>query len=326
MSYQHLLATANETVTVPWTGGRTIASKDRTFKVEGRLPSEQGWHTFAITGGRKATWKESAFADDSLLVGKTLHGYLVGNRFIADGSSFAPNVFTSNTDVVYLREEGLERFARIRVCKWPDGRLIYAGQDFPLGPEDAVARAFQDRKDSVSDIPFVTPSLATAFYVETYIRVEAQRQRAEAERLAREVEARRMMEERRANLIRQLGDGQGRRAMAALDFESAAKAALQIADAELLDHRTGRNQEMVVQFRYLNRRFECVVDKNTLQVLDAGICLTDERTGRKDDTLLTLESLPPTIGQAIRENRLVVFRHVDGNRTYNYREDDYDDD
>jgi hypothetical protein len=58
-------------------------------------------------------------------------------------------------------------------------------------------------------------------------------------------------------------------------------------------------------------------------VVDSGICLQDHRTGVKGDTRFTLESLPTVIGEAIRTGKLVVYRHVDGDRDYD--NDDWDD-
>jgi hypothetical protein len=105
--------------------------------------------------------------------------------------------------------------------------------------------------------------------------------------------------------------------MAKLDFGAAAKAALAVGGAELLDWRDSRVAgEAVVQFRYLGRRFECVAQKATLRIVDSGICLVDHHTGFRGDTLLTLESLPGTIAQATREHKLVVFRHVDDRGGY----------
>jgi hypothetical protein len=42
----------------------------------------------------------------------------------------------------------------------------------------------------------------------------------------------------------------------------------------------------------------------------------------KGDTRFTLESLPTVVGEAIRTGKLVVYRHVDGDRGY---DDDWDD-
>jgi hypothetical protein len=55
-----------------------------------------------------------------------------------------------------------------------------------------------------------------------------------------------------------------------------------------------------------------VVHAPTLRIVDAGICLEAHVTGERGDNRFTLESLPAVLEEAIRTNRLVVFRHVDG--------------
>ena len=91
-----------------------------------------------------------------------------------------------------------------------------------------------------------------------------------------------------------------------------ARIALAISGAELLDHREGVHQgEMTIQYRFRNRRLECVCHRDTLRIIDAGVCLTDHR-GETGDARFTLESLPPVIGQAMDERRLVIRRHIDG--------------
>jgi hypothetical protein len=101
------------------------------------------------------------------------------------------------------------------------------------------------------------------------------------------------------------------------DFEAAARAALAVGGAEYLDHRKAvQRNEMIVRFRFLRRRFECTCDHNTLQIIDSGICLTahgdDEfADGIKGDSFFSLESLPSVIAEADREEKLVVYRHVD---------------
>jgi hypothetical protein len=54
--------------------------------------------------------------------------------------------------------------------------------------------------------------------------------------------------------------------------------------------------------------------------------LTDHRTGEKGDTLFTLESLPAVVRQAIKEHKLVVYRHADGADWRNEPDDDWEDD
>ena len=104
-------------------------------------------------------------------------------------------------------------------------------------------------------------------------------------------------------------DREARGVRAAVDFEAAASAALRVSGATLLDVQPNfQPDEMIVRFRFRSRRFECVVHKMTLQVVDAGICLTDSFTGERGDSYFTLESLPAVIKQAMDEGALVVFR------------------
>lgn len=322
MSWQDLIAPSDKYVTVPWTGGREVRSEGRMFLTHGRMPQEHGWHTFKVTAPRVVSWHgaRKEVDTDALLGGcKITRGYLVADRLIPDGAMVVldPLKIMEQTETVYLIEPGLERFARVRVARWEDGRLIYMGQDFPLGPEGEVSSAYQDQKDSVTNISGVTPALDLAFRFETWNRVEGARLRAEAARIAREEEARLALEERRGALARQLGTGEGRREMARVDFGEAVRAALQVSGAELLDWRDAHVAgEAVVQFRFMNRKFECVCQKQTLRIVDAGICLQDHQTGRRDDNLLSIEAIPGVIAQAIREHKLVVFRHVDDRGGY----------
>jgi len=51
------------------------------------------------------------------------------------------------------------------------------------------------------------------------------------------------------------------------------------------------------------RRFECVIDTNSLQFMDAGICLDGS------DRELNLASLPSAVREAIESGQLHVFRN-----------------
>ena len=192
---------------------------------------------------------------------------------------------------------------------YEDGPLIYHDQEFPEGPEEDVMNAFLDRKGSVSDIKGVSPALDAAFRMESWQRAEAERRRIELEKLRREEEERLAVEQRRQEMVEKLGDGAGRREMATVDFNEAARAALAVGGAELLDVRTSHRQEKVVRYRLDGRRYECICNTR-LQIIDSGICLQDHNTGEKGDTYFTLESLPAVVRQADREGRLVVYRHV----------------
>lgn len=311
MSWRDLLAPEHETIVLPWLGGNSLRSASRTWTLAGRAPREHGWYVFKIEG-RTAHLSGPAEAQPDLLIGQE-RGYLVGDRLVPDGSRVEsdPKQIATYSEKVFLLEPGLDRFARVcagRVYK--DGPLVYKQPEMPLGPEDDVLTAFLDNKPSVLDIKGVSPALEAAFRLESWQRDETQRRRVELERLRREEEARREKEARRKQLVEQLGDAKGRRDLAKVDFAEAAKAALRVGDAELLDHRKHvQRGEWVVKYRLDGRRFECVCDDN-LRIVDAGICLIDHDTDERGDTFFTLESLPGVVREAIRIGRLVVFRHV----------------
>jgi len=332
MSWRDLLQKQDETVVLPWIAGRELRSKDRVFNVDGRLPREPGWNAFRIQGrtARLLAGDEARpFLENCESPPGPLDfhitGYLVGDRLVRDDVTVDPDPskISEHSEPVWFVEDGIDRFTRVRAGRvFKDGPLFYEGMEFPLGPEDEVQRAYQDRKASLSDIKAVVPALDAAFRMETWRRSEVERLRAEAEERRRKEEEELRKAEQRKELQEKLGDGAGRRAMAAVDFDAAAKAALAVGGAEFLDARPSRNRgEMIVTFRMLNRRFECTCDRNTLQLIDSGICLIDHATGEKGDKYFTLESFPTVIRQADRERRLVVFRHVDGGDDRDDRED-----
>lgn len=320
MGWKDLLQQADETLVVPWLGGRSFQTASRSFEIEGRLPQEVGWQEFNISGGRKVRWKGAAApkTDDLKFIER---GYLVGDHLVRDEIRVEvdPAKIYEFAVPVALVEEGFDRFTRVSAGSLTKGGpLVFIGQEMPLGPETDVLNAFLDNVRTLKDVKGVPPALDAAFRVESWQRAEVARRRAEAERRQREEEERRAAEERRRQLAEQLGTGAGRREMARVDFGQAARAALAVGEAEYLDHRRGlRRGEMVVKFRLDRRRFECTCNEYTLQIIDAGICLTahyddeDFAEGTRGDTFFTLESLPAVIRQAEREHRLVVLRRFD---------------
>jgi len=274
--------------------------------VKGRQPPEHGWYEFELLARKAVRWK-AIEAPWGALTG-ILTGYLVGDRFIPERATRVEadlGQLVRDFERAHLIEMGLDRFVRVSVGRFfEDGPLIYQGQEMPLGPEMDVLQVFLDEARSVAKVAGVSPALDAAFRIESWRRVEAEKAR-------RKEQERREQEERRQQLIEQLGDGVGRRAMAAENFGEAARAALAVGGAHYQDHRRGtRRGEMVVRFRLMGRRFECTCDEKTLRIIEAGVCLTDESTGVRGDELFTLESLPDVIQQAEDEGVLVVFRHV----------------
>lgn len=321
MGWQDLLQAEDETIVLPWAGGKTLHSKDRRWQL-GRLPPEHGWHTFTLSG-RKAAWKAPGEANPDQLA-KRVKGYLVGDRLLLDDVFVDPDpskLMESSVEL-HLIEPGVDRFVRV-IAGELGGLIFYEMLDMPLGPEEEVKQAFVNRAATVDNIRGVPPALDAAFRLETWRRVETARRRVEAEQARREAEERHQREEQRRQLVEQLGDAQGRRQMAQVDFGEAARAALAVGGATYLDHRDSFNRnEVIVQFRYEQRQFECTCDRTTFRIIDSGICLIDHATGEKGDTYFTLESFPGVIREAIARRKLVVFRHI-GERYDG--DDDYDD-
>lgn len=312
MGWQDLLEKDDEQIVLPWLGGQVLFGVGgRRWDLQRPFPAEQGWYWFRIRS-KKAFFLDKTDPPADILLSTPVRGYLVGDRIVPDGVRVDPDPkrIAEQTNPVYLVEPGLSRFVRVLAAHTDDGALVYLSEDMPLGPEADVLQAYYKKATSVAHIKGVTPALDAVFRMETYQREEAERRRQEIERQRKEDEERRQQETRRQQLARQLGDGRGRREMALVDFRQAARAALVVGGAEYLDHRPSvRKGEFVVTFRQQRRTFECVCS-DTLQIVDAGICLINHATGERGDTRFTLESLPGVIRQAIHEGKLVVFRHV----------------
>lgn len=314
MSWTDLLEeTDPEERVLPWYGYPRVHDHQRSWTISGPKPPEHGWFRFSTPGGRSCELlsPEPQEPDPEWGIGHVvIHGYLIGDRMVYDNIPMVTSDISRCTVRAFCVPLGLERFARASFARCFEGP-VFLSQEFPLGPEQEVIEAYQDRKESVNDIPGVTPALDLAFRWCSHQRRRAEERRAELERLRQEEERKRAEEERVRKLMRDAGTAMGRRALAARDFETAAREALRVSGAELLDCRQSRRRgEMVVQYRFRRRRLECVVDRTTMNVIDAGVCLTDHDTGEKGDTYFTLESLPGVIGEAMDLDKLVVWRHA----------------
>ena len=311
MGWRDLLESPDATVTLPWVGGATLTGPTQSWKIAGVAPREHGWYTWQLHG--RHVQLQAAAEPNPELLGHRETGYLVGNRFLSDqiGQLHLALPYAA-APIAHLIGDAADRFTRIVVGKIVrHGPLFYHSPAMPLGPEDEVLTAYLDRVPALTHIKGVTPALDAAFQLECWHRTQTERRRAELERCARAAAEQAAREARRQQLVAQLGDGAGRRAMAAVDFTAAARAALTIGGAELLDDRPGAYpNERIVRYRFLGQRLECVCHARTLQIISSGICLTDESTGVNGETWLTLESLPAVVKEADDRGRLVILRHI----------------
>jgi hypothetical protein len=310
MGWRDLLQAEDEHVVFPWVGGRRLYEAQRVLTIEGKSPSEHGWHRFHVTG-RKARWQAEALPEPERFVERH-EGYLIGDRLVPDAVVIGTDMaaLQQRCPEVHLIEPGLDRFVRVSAGRLTaDGPLVFEGPAFPLGAEDDVLDAFLVGLEDVGHVPRVPPALDAVFRIERWRQTEAEKRRRQEQARRRQQAKRERQLDLRRQLVERLGDGALRRQVAREDFGEAARAALAIGGATLLDYRQAYHaSEAVVRFGYQRRRFECTCDRQTLRIIDAGICLIDHHTGARGDERFTLESLPGVIDQATREGVLVVFR------------------
>ena len=287
-----------QTVNAVWVGGSLLfygdpIYGDRTWRIGPPLPEEHGWYMWRAEG-RVVTKIGPASGDTPPPYAPPVRGYLCGGRIAREGQK--------TLEPVMLVPAGLLPFARVVAARyWADGPLVFLREELPLGPEDDLRCAFEDRL-GVETVKGVTPELEAVFRQLVKIRDDAEARQARAEVASRAAEARLLEERRRAAIEAFVGTGAGRRRVALSDFEAAARAALRVGGAELLGVQP-QGDRFVVRYRTAARRFECVADAS-LNVLDAGICLDG------DDELCTLETLPMVVRQAIQLGVLHVYRYA----------------
>lgn len=321
MSWRDLL-TVPERAVLPWLGGAWVSRADSPmrWRLLRRL-RHHDWYEFELVANAATPSSLDPAPRPLDLTGPSMTGYLVGDRLVPDTQAVRCPSELLQLPRLHLLDDGpLDRFARVSAVVWASTPLVlvYQGQVFPSGPEPEVQMAYEDRLSSLDHVQGVSPGLEAAFRFEVGQRAAAEQRRAAALRRAQEEAAEQARLARRQAIAARLGDGAGRREMARVDFAAAAQAALAVGGAVYLDHRpsAGVPLEMTVRFRFQDRRFECTCHAHTLQVIDAGICLTAEydsddwEVGTRGDTWLSLESLPAVLAEAIRTHRLVVRRHV----------------
>lgn len=313
------LVTGPEERVLPWFGSRRVHERQRTWQVSGALPLEHGWHRFRLVGRRAEVAGDGEAMPFDFEVGqRTVVGYLIGDRLVPDAARVRGDIgqldgLVQATRRVRLIERGLARFGRVRAFEDKDGELVFVREELALGPESEVDLALQEGR-GLADIKGVLPALDLAFrwWVRQRQRAEDNRRHIEREAArvaAAEAAAAELEAERQAQ--RTGTTGAERRRLAGFDIEAAARAALALSGATLLDVRQApRQREVIVTYRFRGTWLQCVVDARTLRVIDAGVCLTDHATHERGDGYFTLESLPAVIAEAMDEDKLVVWRHT----------------
>ena len=305
MDYNKFLQ-KTEHVVLAYLGGPYVYGKDRRLRIaEPRPPS--GFHRFEVSG-RNARALEAVDSPDLSGLPKVRGHHVAGWA-----------VDKSLERLMLLPTEELPPFALVRARRWYSGDLLFESQDFDSEIEE-TARVRLERLETLAELKGVPSSLRIAYGIAATLAV-ARRERfdlspreaaASAVRVADEGEAaaqavladiRRRRETEAERIASRVALQQ--RAQRGATLENAAEraeASLDAADARMLSSRRLDGGNLEVTWEFMGERFISVVDALSLHVYDSGVCLAGA------DELVTLESLPSVIREAIVDGLLVITR------------------
>ncbi len=308
-----------ETSVLPYFGGTRVDTSSRRLRLPSALDAP-GWYTFEIKG-REAFPKDPADAPD-LSDLPLARGHVVGRWLVGDNAGAV--------EMELFSEEEPPVLAPCRARVWYGGEVLFEGLDFEGEAELSAREALEDGR-SLEGIKGVGAPLRAAFAYAVLART------------SRELTIPFSPKEVRKDLLTIAGTGPDgaasslrrleheRRMWRALHPEEAllrgeapppvrhhgpqptlanaeerADAALEAAGARLLAVRRLGDRQLEVRYRFMDERFVTVCDALTLQIHDAGVCLGHGE--ERGDRLLTLESLPSVIKEAIDTDVLVITR------------------
>jgi hypothetical protein len=311
-----------EHVVLAYLGGAHVFGKDRRLRVEDPRPAP-GFHRFEVSG-RNARSLEAVEPPDLGDLPKT-RGHLVEGWLVSSASTLAR--------VYLLPADEPAPLSLGRARTWHSGELLYESLDFDSEIEE-TARLRLEQGAPLGDLKGVPATLRTAYGIalalsvsrrvgtpiavreaaghavhiadlgevaarELLISIDRERIVAQERAWARALEAGRPRVE-----IRGRHGARGRTVVASVENAAErAESALDGANARMLAaRRLGAERQLEVAFEFMGERFISVVDAISLQVIDSGVCLAGE------DDLVTLDSLPGVIREAIDGGLLVITR------------------
>ena len=265
MDYSQFLQPSDAFLELPYFGGNSVCDDTRTYRIRGTLAP--GWYRFRLCG-RFLTKESAVEAKLDAWNLPRVSGYIFSGRLFTNDSR--ARIFGMPSDA------GLQPFTLIAARKWFDGNILFYGQEFDSEAEPLVRQAFEEEK-SIEQVKAVSPALAHVFLLESTQRALAHQKRER--------------EQRKNELARWQQTLEGRISLA-----------LSHTGAELVSWRQIDRGQAAVRYRFGDRRFECIIDTGSLQILDAGICLSGA------DEELNLSSLPSAVREAVQTGQLHVFR------------------
>jgi hypothetical protein len=212
--------------------------------------------------------------------------------------------------------------APLRARRWPAGALLLWDElEWESETEEAARRALDDGR-GLGEVKGASAALRAAFALATAAAASRAlaiaaapaelrrwlREIAEQGRPAAEAALRTLARERAtwaaARPRRVDAPMPTLRATASADADEArVEAALRGSGARLLSQRRASPGLIEVRWQLGGERFVSLVEQRGLRVVDAGVCLAGS------DSLVTLDSLPGVIREAMDEDALVITRH-----------------
>jgi len=313
LDYRKFLGKTSTQV-LPYFGGRHVHVESRRYSVAVEQPP--GWYHFRLEG-RAATPVERAEPPDLSRLpsvrGHFARGWLFGGGRVLERIELVP-------------AEEPPVLAPVVTRRWSSEELVFDAVELESESEELCRQALEEGR-GIDVIKNVGSSLRAAFGYALAARVgerlevgisprEAMRAvltlasegAPGAERLLGELREERRLERVRVDAwLRSEGreplpePGAPTRQAGPTPVDRAERA-LDSAGAELSGCRSLGNGLLEVTYRFLGERFISVVDEQSLQVVDAGICLSGS------DRMVTLESLPSVIREGYENGELNITR------------------
>jgi hypothetical protein len=309
MDYKKFL-NKKEHVVLAYLGGPYAYGKDRRYRIAEPRPVAPGFHRFEVRGRDARAIEAVDSPDASLLAGlPKLRGHHV-DGWLVDAHL---------QRLALLPAEELPPFAIVRARRWHSGDHVFESQDFD-GEAEENARLRLERLEPIADLKAIPSSLRIAYGTALGLAIArregivvslreisphapriAEGGGAIARELVTNIERQRVLE---ADRIRErvAVERRAQRAATIANAGERAEQALDAAHARMLASRNLGDGNLEVTWELMGERFISVVDALSLHVYDSGVCLAGE------DELVTLESLPSVIREAIDTGVLVITR------------------
>jgi hypothetical protein len=310
VDYKKFLKQPEEEIVMAYLGGPTVETADRRFRVsaEGVDPAllEPGFLRFRVRGRNAVPVAREAAMDLSALPSRT--GHHAGGYLATGGAAF---------ERIELCQGELEVVAPVR-ARVHAGVLLFDEVRFDTEVEIAVREAVLDGR-GITDIKGVAASLRAAAAAALALRSAARlgvvispneirgsilpiadRGAEAADAAIQAISTRRREAERQGMAERVAARARVQAARARIDPIAEAERVLTAAGATFRSARFVAEDELEVRYSFLGERFITLVHAATLNVIDAGICLSGA------DRELGLDAMPSVIREAIDEDHLNI--------------------